>query len=64
MRDIDLNFRPKDYFQNKEKNELNIPLVSQTSFVDSGEYLPEVSSNEIEICRLVLDSSSARYNLS
>ena len=47
MRDIDLNFRPKDYFQNKENNELKIPLVSQTSFVNSGEYLPEASSNEI-----------------
>ena len=54
MSDIDLNFRPEDYFQNKENNETNMPLVSQTGFVNSGEYLPELSSNEIEICSLIL----------
>ena len=58
MSDIDLNFRPEDYFQNKENNEINMPLVSQTGFVNSGEYLPKLSANEIEICRLVLNSSS------
>ena len=58
MSDIDLNFRPKDYFQYKENNDSNILLVSQNGFVNSGEYLSELSSNEIEICRLVLDSSS------
>ncbi len=58
MSKSNLNFRPEDYFQNKENNETNMPLVSQTGFVNSGEYLPELSSNEIEICRLILDSSS------
>ena len=58
MSNIDLNFRPEDYFKNKENNESNIPLVSQTGFVNSGKYLPELSSDEIEICRLVLESSS------
>ena len=33
MSDIDLNFRPEDYFQNKENNEINMPLVSQTGFL-------------------------------
>ena len=58
MSNIDLNFRPEDYFKNKENNDSNIPIVSQTGFVNSGEYLPELSLNEIEICRRVLDSSS------
>ena len=58
MSDLDLDFRPEDYFQNKENKVSTIPLVGQTGFVNSGEYLPELSSNEIEICRLVLDSSS------
>ena len=58
MSDLDLNFRPEDYFQNKENKDSNIPLVGQTGFVNSGEYLPKLSSNEVEICRRVLNSST------
>tara|TARA_Y100001968_G_C19111812_1_gene597569 strand:+ start:159 stop:674 length:516 start_codon:yes stop_codon:yes gene_type:complete len=58
MSDLDLDFRPEDYFQNKENKVSTIPLVGQTGFVNSGEYLPKLSSIEVEICRRVLNSST------
>tara|TARA_X000000950_G_scaffold95997_1_gene121212 strand:- start:338 stop:853 length:516 start_codon:yes stop_codon:yes gene_type:complete len=58
MSNFNLDFRPDDYFQNKENEDSTDTSIGLYGFVNSGQYLPKPSSKEIEICRLVINSAT------
>lgn len=58
MSNFDLNFRPDDYFKNKENENTAVTRLGVSGFVNSGQYLPKLSSQEIEICRRVINSAT------